>query len=109
MADVEHTNPVGVREAKRRGDTQFEWTFNGRDRWNWVEASVWTERMLEALERGVKGGKWHSLMDKVYALATFVARLNKSSAIMAARARTMYRLSASSNGLRRNCWRFMRA
>lgn len=26
---------------------------------------MWTERMLEALERGVKGGKWHSLIDKV--------------------------------------------
>jgi len=31
-----------------------------------VEPSVWTARMLEALERGVKGGKWHSLYDKVY-------------------------------------------
>jgi len=27
---------------------------------------VWTEHMLETLERGVKGGKWHSLIDKVY-------------------------------------------
>lgn len=27
---------------------------------------MWTERMLEALERGVRGGKWHSLNDKVY-------------------------------------------
>jgi RNA-directed DNA polymerase len=33
--------------------------------WGWTEASVWTERMLTALERGVKGGKWFSLMDKV--------------------------------------------
>lgn len=24
--------------------------------WRWVEPGVWTERMLEALERGVKGG-----------------------------------------------------
>ncbi len=32
----------------------------------WTEASVWTERMLAALERGVKGGKWFSLMDKVW-------------------------------------------
>ena len=24
-----------------------------RDRWSWVEPSVWTERMLTALERGV--------------------------------------------------------
>jgi len=23
-----------------------------------VEASIWTERMLAALENGVKGGKW---------------------------------------------------
>ena len=29
--------------------------------WAWTEASVWTERMLAALERGIKGGKWFSL------------------------------------------------
>jgi RNA-directed DNA polymerase len=34
-------------------------------RWAWVEPSVWTERMLTALEVGVKGGKWYSLIDKV--------------------------------------------
>jgi len=39
-----------------------------RVRWAWVEAEVWTERMLTALEQGVIGGKWFSLMDKVYAL-----------------------------------------
>jgi len=27
-------------------------------KWTWVEASVWNERMLAALENGVKGGKW---------------------------------------------------
>jgi len=37
-------------------------------RWAWVEATVWNERMLAALEAGVKGGKWFSLIDKVYAL-----------------------------------------
>jgi len=36
-----------------------------RSRWDWVEASVWTDRMLTALETGVKGGKWFSLIDKV--------------------------------------------
>jgi RNA-directed DNA polymerase len=36
-------------------------------RWAWVEPAVWTFRMLTALERGVKGGTWFSLMDKVYA------------------------------------------
>jgi RNA-directed DNA polymerase len=35
-----------------------------------VEAAVWTERMLSALGNGVKGGKWYSLIDKVYAPAT---------------------------------------
>ena len=34
--------------------------------WAWTEASVWTERMVATLERGIKGGKWYSLMDKVW-------------------------------------------
>lgn len=33
--------------------------------WGWVERSVWTDRMLDALVRGVLGGKWYILMDKV--------------------------------------------
>ena len=41
--------------------------------WSWAEASVWTERMVSALENGVKGGRWFSLMDKVYAPATLEA------------------------------------
>ena len=39
-------------------------------RWSWVDASVWTERMLTALENGVQGGKWYSLMDKVASRTT---------------------------------------
>lgn len=35
-------------------------------KWAWTEASVWTERMLATLERGIKGGKWFSLIDKVW-------------------------------------------
>jgi RNA-directed DNA polymerase len=35
------------------------------DRWCWTEQSVWTERMLIALEKGVRGGVWFSLIDKV--------------------------------------------
>ena len=38
--------------ARQAGET--------RGRWSWVEPSVWTERMLAALEVGVKGGKWYS-------------------------------------------------
>lgn len=41
-------------------------TSNLRLRWEWTEASIWTESMLTALENGVKGGKWFSLNDKVY-------------------------------------------
>ena len=44
-----------------------------RRRWPWTEPSVWTERMLVALENGVKGGVWFSLMDKVYAPKTLLA------------------------------------
>jgi RNA-directed DNA polymerase len=36
-----------------------------RARWAWVEPAVWTDRMLAALEEGVKGGVWFSLIDKV--------------------------------------------
>jgi len=35
-----------------------------------VPAPIWTEAMLAALQTGVKGGKWHSLIDKVYRLET---------------------------------------
>jgi RNA-directed DNA polymerase len=53
--------PAGVpEEAKQAGETQ--------GRWPWVEPSVWSERMLTALETGVKGGKWYSLIDKVSSL-----------------------------------------
>jgi RNA-directed DNA polymerase len=41
--------------------------------WSWVEASVWSERMVSALDNGVKGGRWYSLMDKVFAPATLQA------------------------------------
>ena len=39
-----------------------------RARWAWVEPSVWTDRMLEALESGINGveeSKWFCLIDKV--------------------------------------------
>jgi len=39
----------------------------------WVERSIWTERMLEALNQGVKGGVWFSLIDKVYRSRTLLA------------------------------------
>jgi RNA-directed DNA polymerase len=45
--------------------------------WSWVEASVWTDRMVSALENGVKGGRWYSLIDKVSAPATLEAAWQK--------------------------------
>ena len=59
--------------------TQGAETGNDRD-WSWVEASVWTERMVSALVDGVKGGRWYSLMDKVYAPATLQAAWAKVEA-----------------------------
>lgn len=35
-----------------------------------AEAEVWTDRMVSALVNGVKGGKWFSLIDKVWAPKT---------------------------------------
>ena len=45
--------------------------------WSWVEACVWTERMVSALDNGVIGGRWYSLMDKVCAPATLSAAWTK--------------------------------
>ena len=55
------------RTERRLAGVPFEATQAGeaRSRWQWVEPSVWTERMLTALENGVKGGCWFSLIDKV--------------------------------------------
>src|SRR6267142_3185317 len=50
--------PTPVQKAKQVGEV--------RARWAWTEPAVWTERMLTALEVGVKGGIWFSLIDKVY-------------------------------------------
>jgi len=51
-----------------------------RARWAWTEPSVWTDRMLTALETGVKGGVWFSLIDKVYASANLLASYAKVAA-----------------------------
>jgi len=70
--------PTSVPDAaKQVGDTS--------GRWPWVEPSVWTERMLTTLEKGVKGGKWFSLIDKVYSeknlrSAFACVKVNKGSA-----------------------------
>lgn len=52
--------PATVPEAKQAGE-------DNRQLWLLAEPVVWTTRMLTALERGVKGGKWFSLIDKAAA------------------------------------------
>jgi len=62
--------PVVPEKARQGAET------HGRD-WQWVEATVWNERMLAALGNGVRGGKWFSLIDKVYRPETLGAAWKK--------------------------------
>jgi RNA-directed DNA polymerase len=48
-----------------------------RARWAWVEPTVWTERMLAALETGIEGGKWFRLIDKVWSPKNLAGSLQK--------------------------------
>ena len=45
--------------------------------WEWTEAVVWTERMLATLERGIQGGKWYSLYDKVWKMENLQRAVEK--------------------------------
>jgi RNA-directed DNA polymerase len=66
MSELDGRQPVAVPARARRAGERS-------DQWSWTEPTVWTERMLTALEQGVKGGKWYSLWDKVHAEATLRA------------------------------------
>ena len=59
MAVPDEESPETV---SRRGGTKQPGEAH-TEKWGWVERSVWTERMLEALENGVRGGVWFSLID----------------------------------------------
>lgn len=52
--------PASVRESDKQA---------GEDLWQRYKAKreVWSEKMLLALDRGVQGNKWFSLIDKIYA------------------------------------------
>src|SRR5262252_5912547 len=73
MKQGESQAPVVPEKATQGAQT------HGRN-WSWVEASVWNERMLAALQNGVKGGKWFSLIDKVYRAETLKAAWQKVKA-----------------------------
>ena len=59
-----------IADSTVRATARLEENPDGPRTWSWVAASVWTDRMLAALGNGVRGGKWHSLIDKVYAPQT---------------------------------------
>ena len=68
MSGTNGTTPVtipGATPGKRAGEAR-----HGQPR---AEPTVWTARMLAALEQGVKGGRWHSLIDKLYPVPTLRA------------------------------------
>ena len=68
MSGTNGTTPVtlpGATLGKRAGEAR-----QGRPG---AEPTVWTERMLAALEQGVKVGKWHSLIDKLHPIPTLRA------------------------------------
>ena len=82
MSGPKQASAESTEEAKQGAETHARQT-RGPDRG--VEAGVWTERMLSALDNGVKGGKWFSLMDKVFAPKTLAmawtkVRANKGAA-----------------------------
>lgn len=70
MKGPEQRKPAAVTGSnlpKQAGETHVR---PDAPRWEWVETTVWTPRMLKALEEGVRGGKWFALMDKVEAERT---------------------------------------
>jgi RNA-directed DNA polymerase len=73
MADGEASRGSAVPEGARQEP-------EARDpKWSWVEASIWTDRMISALGNGVQGGKWFSLVDKAIRPATLEAAWRKVS------------------------------
>jgi RNA-directed DNA polymerase len=67
----ENLSAVGPQREPKQGKEAQE------GRWQWVERSVWTERMLKTLERGIEGGKWFALIDKVYRIANLQSAFNQ--------------------------------
>lgn len=60
MTQPREEQPTAVPVAKQAGADCAP------SNWAWTKPWVWTNRMLTALENGVKGGVWFSLIDKVY-------------------------------------------
>ena len=79
MSGAEEIRPHVVPYRAKRDGEALGATTSGRWK-SGAEPLIWTERMLAALEQGVKGGKWYSLMDKVYPEKVLRAAFQKVSA-----------------------------
>src|SRR5271167_3489088 len=73
MSQPMENQPEAVSERIKRAGEPLR-------RWAWVETMGWTERMLTALEQGVKGGKWFSLIDKIHPERTLRAAFGQVAA-----------------------------
>jgi RNA-directed DNA polymerase len=62
---VEKTETEQKQLFRVRGSARREREVDAK--WAWTEPAVWTERMVDALDRGLEGERWFSLIDKVYA------------------------------------------
>lgn len=69
MSTAKENQPTKVLEANPVGEV--------RSRWIWTESAVWTDRMLTALEEGVRGGVWFSLIDKVWSERNLLSSSSK--------------------------------
>jgi RNA-directed DNA polymerase len=75
---MEQTSKQGTEAAEITEADRARWA--RRAKWEWAEASIWTDAMLTALENGVQGGKWFSLIDKAYRTSTLEAAWKKVKA-----------------------------
>lgn len=71
---------MAEQQPPARVPTQAQQAGDVRARWAWAEATVWTDRMLAALESGANNGVWFRLMDKVFAPANLKAAWTKVQA-----------------------------
>ena len=74
---TQESKPTGVSHwTKQAGEADAEAFWQ----WAWVEPTLWTPRRLTALEQGVKGGQWFSLIDKLYTWPALTAAFDKVAA-----------------------------
>ena len=72
MPEQDNTAPAVPARAKQGAEAEVVDTKRPK-----AEATVWTDRMVSALVNGVKGGRWFSLIDKVWAPATLALAWTK--------------------------------